>query len=352
MKLWMRYLLVRLYSTVLFILSCLFGIYVVIDLSIHSVRFFADGKVNALAVFLYYLHSFAMHLDLFFSLAFVLSSLKVLFDFTHHFELIALQMAGLSKRRLTRPLFILATTLSLLSYANAQWLAPNAQESIDLFRMEHAKRKKQAPQEHIHSVTLDDGTVVVYQRFDQRLKTLADAYWIRSEDELWHIKTLELNQSPLLGRFVDHLTRNDQGQIAVSESFDRRPMPDLPLETAQALQKFVPIENRPLVTMLLQSFSNCADREMIRSHLHYKLSMPLLPILIALSLPPVLLRFSRQSAAFLIAACSLFALIALFTVLDGMLILAENHVLSPALAIWTPWFFCLSISLRRFLRFS
>lgn len=352
MSIWMRHLLIRLFSTASFILFCLFGVYAIIDLSIHSVRFFAGGKAGALAVLLYYLHSFSLHLDLFFSLAFILSALKVLFDLAHHFELIALQMAGLSKRRLARPLFILAAVMICLSYANAQWLAPDAQESIDHFRNEHAKRKKRTAQEYVHSVTLDDGSVVVYQRFDPHQKNLSDVYWIRSENEIWHIKILELNRSSLSGRFVDRLARNDLGQIAVAESFDCRPMPDLPLEAAQAQQRFIPVENRPLAMLLLQSFSKCADVEMVRAHLHYKLAMPLMPILIALALPPVLLRFSRQSAAFLIAACSLFALIAFLTILDGMLILAENHVLSSVLAIWTPWILCLSVALRRFLRFS
>lgn len=280
MKIWERYLLIRLATTVLFILACLFGIYVIIDLSVHSVRFFADGKANAIAVFLYYLHSFSMHLDLFFAIAFLLSSLKVLFDLTHHSELIALQMAGLSKRLLTRPLFILAASLSLFSYSNAQWLAPNAQESIESFRSEHAKRKKQTQREHVHAVTLDDGSEVVYQRFDLKQKILFDAYWIRSPDELWHMKILELDREPLLGRYVDRLVRNDQGQIVVHESFDFCPLPDLPLEASAALQKFIPFENRPLATLFIQSFSKCADLEMIRAHLHYKLSMPLLPILI------------------------------------------------------------------------
>lgn len=352
MKIWIRYLLKRLFSTILFILACIFSIYVIVDLSVHSIRFFADGKANIFHVLLYYIHSFSMRLDIFFSLAFLLSALKVLFDLTHHSELIALQMAGLSKRRLTQPLFILAATLSLLSYANAQWLAPDALESIGSFRNEHAKRKKQAQREHVHAVTLDDGTEVVYQGFDPRKKVLFDVYWICSTDEIWHIKTLELNHSPLIGHFVDRLVRNDRGQIVVAESFIDQPLPHMPLEASAALMKFVPFENRPIGTLFLQSFSKCADLEMIRAHLHYKLCLPLLPILIAFALPPILLRFSRHTPTFLIAACSLFAFVALLTVLDGMLILSENHVLSPLVAIWTPWVLFLGVALRRFLKFS
>lgn len=352
MKIWERYLLFRLFLTTLFILACIFGIYLIIDLSIHSVRFFADGRANLLLIILYYIHSFSMHLDIFFALAFLLSAMKVLFDLNHHLELIALQMAGLSKQRLTRPLFILGAALTIFSYANAEWLAPNALESIESFRKVHAKRKKQTQREHVHAVTLDDGTEIVYQRFDAHEKILFDAFWIKSVDELWHMKIVELDRTPLVGRFVDHFIRNPKGQLSISESFENRPLPDLPLEAAQALQKFVPFENRPLWTLLSQSFSQCADIEMIRAHLHYKLSLPLLPILISLALSPILLRFSRQLPTFLIAACALFALISIFIILDGMLILAENRVIDPAIAIWSPWAICMLISLRRFLKFS
>jgi lipopolysaccharide export LptBFGC system permease protein LptF len=352
MKIWERYLLLRLASTAGFILGSLFAVYVIIDLSIHSVRFFADGRANFGSVLLYYIHSFSMHLDLFFALAFLLSALKVLFDLTHHSELIALQMAGLSKRRLTRPLFMLAATLTVLSFANSQFLATDAQESIESFRFEHAKRKKEVVREHVHAVTLDDGSELIYQRFDPWQKRLIDAFWIKSPDEIWHLKIIELESTPLVGKLVDRLTRNNLGQMAVLESFDARALPELPLEPSAALVKFIPFENRPLATLILESFSKCADIEMIRAHLHYKLSMPLLPILIALAMPPVLLRFSRQTPTFLIASCSLFILIALLTVLDGMLILAENRVLSPAIAIWSPWIISLSGALRHFLKFS
>lgn len=352
MKIWIRYLLIRLFSTAIFILICLFGIYLVIDLSIHSVRFFADGQAKTAAILLYYIHSYSVHLDLFFALSFLLSSLKVLFDLTHHLELVALQMAGLSKQRLTLPIFILAGVMSLTSYANAEWLSPQALDSIDTFRSEHAKRKKQAQREHVHALTLDDGTEVIYQRFDSHEKNLFDTYWIKSPDEIWHMKILDLQQTPIVGRFVDHFLRNESGQIVIADSLRTRDFPEIPLNTADALQKFIPFENRPIATLFIQSFSHSADLEMIRSHLHYKIILPLLPVLIALALPPFILRFSRQIHTFLIAACSIFALVTAMTILDGLLILAENRVFNPFFAFWIPFFLSLFILVRRFLKFA
>jgi lipopolysaccharide export system permease protein len=348
MKIWERHLLGRLFKTLALILAALFCVYVLIDLSIHSVRFLA-GKAGVLKLFLYYLHSFSRHLDLFFSLAFLLTILRVLIDLAQNSELIALHMAGLSKLRLSRPLFMTALCLTLLSYANAQWLAPDSLESIDMFRVEHAKRKKTALREHVNAITLDDGSEIVYQSFDPQEKTVFDVYWIRNKKNLWHIKTLELGQPHLIGHHVDCFQRSSNGQIELVKSHELLPITDLPISESTAMQKFISFENRPLATLFIQSFRKSADKSAIRAHLHYKLSIALLPLLIALTLPPSLLGFSRTMPIFLIASASLFVLIAFLTLLDGMLILAENKVLPPAFSIWILWIFCFIPALKQWI---
>ncbi len=349
MKIWERHLFSRLFKTLAFILAALFCVYVLIDLSIHSVRFLAS-KAGILEIFFYYIHSFSRHLDLFLSLAYLLTILRVLTDLSQHSELIALQMAGLSKRTLSTPLFLTALSLTLLSYANAQWLAPEALESIDTFRVEHAKRNKTALREHVNALTLDDGSEIVYQTFDSQTKTVFDLYWMRNKNKLWHMKTLEIGQHPLIGTHIDCFQRNESGQLELIESHPELPIADLPLSEASALQKFISFENRPLATLFVQSFQKrSADKSAIRAHLHYKLSLALLPLLIALSLPPFLLGFSRTLPVFMIASASLFLLIAFLTLLDGMLILAENKVLPPAFSIWILWIVCFIPALRRWI---
>lgn len=345
MKLWERHLFSRLIKTMGFVLSGLFLIYFLVDLSIHSVRFFS-GKANCLSILLYYLHCFSMHLDFFFALAFLLSTLRVLFDLMQHSECIALQMAGLSHRRLMRPLWVIASLLALFSYANAEWIAPFALGSMQQFRDEVAKKKKQVLREHVHDVTLDDGSAIIYERFDFQSKTLFDVYWISGTHRFWHMKMLHLT-TPIQGYFVDRFERNDTGSIEVTESFPERSFPELPLLASQALQKFTPFENRSLSVLFLQSLSSNTDRQMIRAHLHYKLSKPLLSLLIAFILSPILLRFSRQSRAFLITACSLFSLLSFLTILDGFLILAENGVLAPSIALWIPWLLGIGAAFRK-----
>ncbi len=348
MKIWELHLFGRLFKTLAFILAALFCVFVLIDLSIHSVRFLA-GKAGVLDLFLYYLHSFSRHLDLFFSLAFLLTILRVLTDLAHHSELIALQMAGLSRMRLSMPLFLTALTLTFLSYANAQWLAPDALESIDLFRVEHAKRKKTVLREHVNALTLDDGSEIVYQSFDPQNKTVFDVYWMRNNKQLWHMKTLDLKSDQLMGYHINCFKRNATGQLELEKSHLQMNIVDLPLSETTAMQKFISFENRPLATLFIQSFPKSADQNAIRAHMHYKLAIALLPLLIALSLPPHLLGFSRTLPIFLIASASLFILISFLTLLDGMLILAENRVLPPAFSIWILWIVCFIPSLRQWI---
>jgi lipopolysaccharide export LptBFGC system permease protein LptF len=116
------------------------------------------------------------------------------------------------------------------------------------------------------------------------------------------------------------------------------------------LQRFVAYENRSLSTLFHQALSDSADKPNIFSHLHYKLALPLFPFLILLAIGPFSLKFSRSLPFFFFAACALFAFAALCTILDGMLILGENRVLSPFIAIWTPLLFAFGISARFFLK--
>ncbi len=330
MKIWQRHLLGRLFKTLALILASLFCIYTLMDLSVHGIRFFS-GTAGGVDLILYYVRSFSQHLDLFFSLSFLLTTLKVLSDLAHHSELIALHMAGLSMKKLAAPLFAVALTLAVLSLVNAEWLSPQALDSIDAFRATHAKRKKSELRSHAQTASFGDGSELVYQSFDPKEKTLFDVFWLRNSKEIWHIKTLTMQG---IGSFVDCFERNANKQMALIRSFENLQIEGLYFSDEEMLQKFVPFENRPLKTLLFQSVKPGADVSAIRAHLHYKLALALLPLLIAFTLSPHLLRFSRTKPLFLIASASLFLLVGFLTVLDGMLILAENRVLPPAISIW------------------
>ena len=350
MKIWERHILWRLTIAFLLIFASLCLLFLCIDLSMHSVRFFAAGKAGLFDIGKYYLYFLSGYFDLLFALSFLLASLKVLIDITQRLEHVALQMAGISSRKLTRPFFLLAIVLAMLSYANAQWIAPQALNATDSFRNEVAKRKKSKLREHLQTLTLDDGSEIIYQDFNAKKKELFDVFWVLSASEIWHIKRLELDGAK--GHFVDHFMRDSNEKLKILESFDEVHLKDLPLDPLEATQAFTPFENRPIILLISQAIAALsADLPMIRAHLHYKLSLPLLPLLLAAFVPSILLnKFSRNRPLFLMIALSLLGLIAFLTALDSLLILAENQMISPLFGLWAPWGITFGIALYRLIK--
>ncbi len=349
MKIWEKHLLKRLSLSLLFIFFCLCLLFICIDLSMHSVRFLSGGKAALLDIGKYYLYFISGYTDLFFSLSFLLASLKILFDLVQRLESVALQMAGISCQKLARPFILLAIILALFSYINAEWIAPEALNITDSFRNEVSKRKKNKLRDHLQTFTLKDGSEIIYQEFDPKKRELFDVFWVLSINDLWHMKSLELDSG--LAHFADHLIRKSTSKLEIEESFEKHSF-DLPLDPVEATQSFTPFENRSITLLLSQTFSTLsADLPMIRAHLHYKLSLPLLPLLIALLLPPILLRnFSRNRPLFFIVASSIFGLVAFLTLLDSLLILAENQVIQPSLGLWIPWGLAFGVALYRLIK--
>lgn len=320
MLIWKRHLFFTLTKTFLFFFFCLVFLYFTIDLSVHGVRFFSKSTFSEVA--LYYITTTAGLYDLFLSFSFLLAALRVLFDLNQHRELIALQMAGLSKRQLLSPFFLFAILLTITSYINSQYFAPSAQETTLAFKGAHkpAKEKKK----HVFSIPLEDNSTLVYQSFDG--ETLSDVFWIPTHEEIWHMKDLSLNT--LVGHEVHHLIRNPLGQIEKKETCASKTF-IFPLEPSQVMLKRTPFENRSLSTLFSEKRNSSA-----LSHLHYKLFTPLTPLLLLFLIAPVSMRFSRNRPFFLIAAATIFGFIAFKVILDGMLILGENQVVPPLFAIW------------------
>lgn len=346
MKLWQKYLFKRLIKTFSFFLLCLLAIYVIVDLSAHGVRFLSKSSLKEISLF--YLHSFASLLDLFFTLTFLLAIMRVLIKLNTGREIVALQMAGISKKKLLAPFFIFAALLSAICYLNIQWLSPNAQELASTFKSSHKPKKNKAEKTPLFTVSLEDESELVYQRFEKEKKQLFDVFWVRSEEDIWHMKTLKTDT--LEGQYVNHLTRNNVKQFEKQESFETKRFNELPWNEEVVLHRFVPYESRPLSTLFFQALSYPADARIIFSHLYYKLIVPLMPFLVLLAVAPLTLRYSRTQPIFLMTAYSIFGLIALKVILDGMLILGENQVLPSYIAIFSPILIVLTFSLPNFAR--
>lgn len=344
MKIWQKHLFGKLIKTFFFFLICLLGIYVVVDLSAHGVRFLAKSSFAEITFF--YLNTFSTLLDLFLTLTFLLATMRVLFDLNAHREIVALQMAGISKFKLLSPFFVFASCLSLICYLNTQWFIPEAQEFTGTFKTAHKSKRNKVKETRIFTVSLKDESELIYHRFDKTNRELFDVFWVRTPNDIWHMKTLKIDT--LQGQFVNHLTRNLSRQLEKTESYPARDFSDLAWDEDAVLHRFIPYENRSITTLFTQALTSPAETRIVFSHLYYKLLVPLLPFLVLFGVAPVSLRYSRSRPFFLITAYSIFGFIALRVILDGMLILGENQVLPSYVAILGPILLVLSFSLPSF----
>lgn len=330
MKIWQRHLFLHLAKTFLFSFLCIFFVYITVDLSVHGVKFFAKSSFREIALF--YLQTLAALFELFCSLSFLLTALRVLFDLSSHREILALQMAGLSKQKLLLPFFLFAALLSCACYLNNESLLPYAQDVTAAFKGVHKENKtKQVP---LYTIALEDGSTLVYQSFQEEKKELFDVFWVRSPKDIWHMKYLQTK--PVVGRYVHHLVQTSEGLIVKSESYPEKTFPEISWDSHAMLDKHIPFESRPISTLVLQAFRNAQEKPSILSHLYYKLLTPLTPFLILFAISPTCMQFSRNRPFFFIAAGAIFGFIAMKVVLDGMLILGENQVLPAFLAIFAP----------------
>lgn len=347
-KIWYLYLFKLHLKMFLFVLFSIFTVYCLIDLSIHGLKFVSNSDANLLEIFKYYGNNFANHLDFFFPLTLLLASLKVLLDLSRHHELLALQASGLSQKKILSPFFLFAAMLSMISYANHEWIAPKSGGAADTFKEKSQKKKKKEPR--IFSAALEDGSELIYQKYDRKKLELFDVYWIKSPKDIWHIKTFSLQNEHPTGLFVDHFEKDQSGKIRKTNSFDKHTFLDCNVQKEINLQKFIPYDNRSLSALFKQSMQNTSEKKFASIYLHHKLATPLLSFAVLCLIFPFALQYSRTKKVILLISASLFGLVSFITILDGMLILGENQVVSGFFAIWTPMslLFLLSLfSLRK-----
>ena len=81
-------------------------------------------------------------------------------------EIVALQMAGLSRKKILTPCFWCALFWICCLYCNEEWIVPRAGEKVDAFYTEHLTRKKKSKPVHLSTLPLEDDTEIVFQNFD------------------------------------------------------------------------------------------------------------------------------------------------------------------------------------------
>jgi lipopolysaccharide export system permease protein len=334
---WRRYFFSEILKFFFFFLLSFFFLYSIIEYSTHMNDFFKEKEWQPQEVVLYYANQLLKRLDFLLPLALLLSTIKVLTALQLKNEWLVLQAAGLSKRALLKPFWIVAFGSTALIYLNYHIFLPTALRHIDEFRSEHfhsshlAKRK-----ELIHLIPLQDQTKLLYQ--SQEDGRLFDVLWIKSLDEIWHMKYLNNDPAKPFAEFADHIVRNKAGFLEKQESYTKVHLQELKWHPRRARLGLIPCEQRSLTELYaLRTNPHTSAYEVpkIKTTLTFRLVMPWISPLLVLSLAPFCLQKRRHY--FLLYALSIFALFAVYMLLDAFSILSEHNLLSPLISICVPF---------------
>lgn len=333
-KLWQRYLFSQALKLFFFFFFALFALYLLIDYSVHA-KTFAISGLPVLKQGLFYLFQLARRAQILIPFAIVLTTIRQLSYLNQSRELVGFLAAGLSKKRLLKPLLLLGLFGSALLYLNNQFFLPFSLTSLKKIEDRYLQKSNQPKTSSLQVLQLQDRSQLIYQRFNSDKRALFDLYWVLSADELYRIKYLYPEENPIRGEFVDHLARNALGKFEIKESFSEQIFPNLKL-ASQDLQQAILIKEQLSLTALIQQPHWLKDRISL-SLVLYRGLMPLTCLIMICLIAPACMRFDRTYPLFKLYACSIFGFALFSTMMQAAATLAGAAAAPPMVALLIPF---------------
>lgn len=341
-NIWQKYIFKELIKCFVFFLFCFFLLYSLIDFSTNAQDFIKNGQFYFTKALIYYGHQFFKRLELLLPLALLISTIKVLSSLNANRELLALQACGVRIKKILIPFWVLATLCTVTGYINEEVLTPRSASYLAEVKQARAQNPlKKLKQKQFTILYLADSSKLVYQKFDKEKNVFFDVYWIRSFNDIWRIKYLSADPQKTLAQYVDHITRNEEGFLEKKESYEQCLLPALKWKTSELKKKQSSIKHQKisnLISLFLKKDQESfhAQGELL-TYFSYKLLMPLLPFLILLGILPRCIGYSRNPPLFLLYGISIFCFIVFCTLVDSMIIIGENQIIHPFIAIGAPF---------------
>lgn len=338
---WGKYFIRETLKTSFLFLVCFFGVYVLIDYTNHASTFHHDhNRFDWLEFCIYYSCEFVLRSEVLIPFAVLLGTIKTLCKLNSQNEIIAMLASGVTIRTLLQPFFVIGIVFTLLMYGSNEYLLPlAAQERKYLDDRRSYHKNLQAPPGAQH-VILNDQSLLLFQNYDTARDQFYDVYWVRSTNDIYRMETLSPYSDPPEGTSVDHIVRDKSGVRLVKESNALQKFPDLSFNRQALMETVMPPEGLglwPLWQKMPQHQVIQSEKEArIVATFHRKLVAPWLCLLAVIAPAPWCIRFSRNFPIFLVYACSIFGLIAIYIVLDATHVLARRQIFDPLKAIWTP----------------
>lgn len=249
---WERYFLRETLKVLFLIIFTFFGLYVLIDYSIHA-NLSGQAKLSFFSSAIYYLCEFSKRLDVLLPFSLLIATIKTLCDLAVHQELVALMASGIPIKRLLRPFLMIGLVGTACILINAQFILPVAQQQLKGLAANPAVKEGKSHQATaVQQLTLPNGTSLLYLHYDPENQAFHNVYWISNFSEVYHMKTLYPFESPPRGTFVTHFERDNTGHLADHGVQDQMLFSSMPFDTENVWKALTTPSDQSLSTIWKQ----------------------------------------------------------------------------------------------------
>lgn len=336
---WQTYFIKELLKVFSLFIGSFYFLFILIDFSTHTKSLAAASPFS---IALYYLYQFSLRADILIPAALLISIIKVLVSFHIRNEIVALVTSGISLKRLMSPFLLVGLVSSLFLLFNFQFFLPHSLKKIQIFEDTHFNTH--SAETPIHSITLKNNSVLLYQKFNPLTQAFFDCYWLKNSKELFRIKELYPYTASPIGHYVEQLVETETGLERV-EKWDTLAIPLIQFNQQDLFSAANPIKGQSLTQLFSHlpwkdrrlGLSSLSDRQAkALTFFLYKLTFPFLCLLVIIAPAPFCLRFERTLSVYMIYAFSLFGLISFFTFVNASVIMGESQVIHPFWAVLMP----------------
>ena len=340
MKIWQRYFLKEFFKTFFLFLICFYGLYCLIDYAGHtSSMHHSHGSFGFKDVVFYYLSEFSRRFDIIVPFGLLLATARTLLLFNSRSELVALMAGGFSLKKLLMPFLGVGGLMVLLSFANEQWVQPTASRYIKSIEDHYAllKNKKRGIRSAQH-IPFTDGSVLIFQTYSESEDLFKDLFWIRSVDEIYRIGNLQAFTEPPIAREAELLQRQNNGYLMVTNHYDTLALNDFSLNRTQLMETIAQPTQFPLDDLWkkLPDSPRSEKEAALLTAFTKKMILPWLSLFAILLTAPFCVVFGRNTPTFMIYAGTIFALVALYLLLDAGEVMAKRQLFHPLIALLLP----------------
>ena len=269
--------------------------------------------------------------------AIMLATIRTLTHMNITNELLAMIVSGIKFKTLMIPFLIMAGICTLLIYCNFEFVMPRLSAQENTYKTPSSASPEQPS---LHVLHLQDGSTILYQRYNETSKHFFDIFWIRSPKDIVHVKYLYPFEKKPKGYYVDHCIRDNNGDFVRAKSLENEVFNDMIFDSSYFYATVTPTKNLAPSTLIKEAYNPLNithnKQDQFLTWFYFKIAISLVCILAVIGPATFCFRFDRNVPVFMIYAMSIFALVALFTIMDAAAVLGESGTYSPISAIAIP----------------